>query len=383
MKVAIVHDWLVTYAGAERVLAQMLQCYPQADVLSMVDFLSDRDRGFLAGKTVATSWIQNLPGAKKHYRHYLPLMPWAIASLDVSGYDLVISSSHAVAKGVHVTPQQLHVCMCYTPMRYAWDMQEQYLIESNLNHGIQGVVVRFILKQIRQWDARVSQTVQHFMAISYFIAKRIENAYGRKSVVIYPPVDLDTFQMCPDKEDFYLTASRMVPYKKIPMMVQAFSNMPEKKFIVIGDGPDFEKCKAMAGPNVSLLGYQSAEVLKDHLQRAKAFVFAAEEDFGIAPLEAQACGTPVIAFGKGAALETVCGLSHSQPTGLFFHTQSAETLMQAVQDFEKLQFSPQACRQNAMRFSVQNFRQNFMKYMGQCLADFQANRLQQPSATAA
>lgn len=365
MKIVIVHDWLVTYAGAERVLEQMLICFPHADVFSLVDFLDDSQRGFLQGKRAKISFVQRLPWAKSKYRSYLPLMPLAVEQLDVSAYDVVISSSHAVAKGVLVGPDQLHVCMCYSPIRYAWDMQHQYLKESGLDTGIKGLLARWLLHKIRLWDVRTANGVDQFIAISKFIERRIQKAYRRDSVVIYPPVDVAAFELQESKEDFYLTASRMVPYKKIPLIVQAFAKMPDKQLVVIGDGPDLEKAKALAGHNVKILGYQSAEVLKDHMQRAKAFVFAAEEDFGIAPVEAQACGTPVIAFAKGGALETIRGLQHAQPTGVFFEDQSVDAIINAVHVFEQCSaaITPQACRANAERFTTDKFRQSLTEYV--------------------
>lgn len=361
MKIAMVHDWLVTYAGAERVLEQMLACYPEADVFSMVDFLPDGQRGFLQGKKAKTSFIQYLPWAKSKYRSYLPLMPLAVEQLNVSAYDVVISSSHAVAKGVLVGPDQLHLCMCYSPIRYAWDMQHQYLSESGLDSGVKGWLARWLLHKIRMWDVRTANGVDQFLAISEFIARRIQKTYRRDALVIYPPVDVASFDLQTDKQDFYLAASRMVPYKKMVLIAQAFANMPDKQLVLIGDGPDLEKVRSLAGANVKVMGYQSFAVLKDHMQRAKAFVFAAEEDFGIAPLEAQACGTPVIAFGKGGALETIRGLKHPEPTGVFFEEQSAEAIVNAVHSFEEnaSKIRPQACRANAMRFTQERFRQEF------------------------
>ena len=375
MKVAIVHDWLVTYAGAERVLEQMLICFPHADVYSIVDFLEDSQRGFLQGKRAKTSLVQRLPWAKSKYRSYLPLMPLAVEQLDVSAYDVVISSSHAVAKGVLVGPDQLHICMCYSPIRYAWDMQHQYLKESGFDVGVKGWLARWLLHKIRLWDVRSANGVDQFIAISEFIKRRIQKAYRRNSVVMYPPVDVEAFEIQESKDDFYLTASRMVPYKKIPLIVQAFVKMPDKQLVVVGDGPDLDKARAFAGPNVKILGYQSAAVLKDHLKRAKAFVFAAEEDFGIAPLEAQACGTPVIAFGKGGALETIRGQNSVSPTGLFFYEQSVDSIMCAVSLFEleyASRISPQACRENANRFSQQRFQLQFKDFVEQKWNEFQA-----------
>lgn len=376
MKVAIIHDWLVTYAGAERVLEQILACFPQADLFSLVDFLPESGRGFIAGKHANTSFIQELPKAKTQYRNYLPLMPLAVEQFDLSGYDLVISSSHAVAKGVLIGPDQLHVSYIHSPIRYAWDLQHQYLRESNLNHGLRGWLARWILHRIRMWDIRTANGVDRFIANSHFIARRIDKVYRRDTVVIYPPVDVSAFSFQAEKEDFYLTASRMVPYKKMPMIVEAFSAMPDKRLVVIGEGPEFEKCKAVAGPNVMLMGWQPFDVLKDHMQHAKAFVFAAEEDFGITPLEAQACGTPVIAFGKGAALETMQGLGAEKPTGVFFMEQTPEAVKDAVALFEReaARITPEACRENVLRFSPERFRAEFSVLVEEEWAKFQRKR---------
>jgi glycosyltransferase involved in cell wall biosynthesis len=365
MKTAIVHEWLVNYAGSERVLEQMLNVYPQADLFSVVDFLPKGKRDFIQNKMVETTFIQKLPFAKSKYRHYLPLMPMAIEQLDLSGYDLVISSSHAVAKGILTGPDQLHLCMCYSPIRYAWDLQHQYLKESGLDKGIKGLITKQLLHKMRLWDYRTANGVDSFIAISKFISRRIRKVYGRESIVIYPPVDISAFTLHEKKDAFFLTASRMVPYKKIDLIVEAFSQMPDKKLIVIGDGPDFKKIKAKAGSNVQLLGYQPFSILKDYMQRAQAFIFAAEEDFGIIPLEAQACGTPVIAFGKGGALETVRGLHEAESTGVFFEEQSISSLIDAVKVFECNygRFDPKYCRTNAMRFSVERFQKEFKEFV--------------------
>jgi glycosyltransferase involved in cell wall biosynthesis len=366
MKVAIVHEWLISYAGSERVLEQMIRCLPNADVFTLIDALPQAEREFLGGRPVCTSFLQKLPGAKKRHRSFLPLMPLAVEQLDVSGYDLVISSSHAVAKGVLTGPDQLHICMCYSPIRYAWDLQHQYLKEAGLDQGIKSWLIRLLLHKIRIWDSRTASGVDHFLAISHFIGRRIDKVYRRSSDVIYPPVNVDSFAIHSEKEDFYLAASRMVPYKRMPMIVEAFSRMPSKRLVVIGDGPELAKCRAVAGPNVEILGYQTHDVLRHHMQRAKGFVFAAEEDFGITPLEAQACGTPVIAFGKGGALETVRGQKTEMPTGLFFYEQTADALCDAVKSFEALApgvISPEACRENAERFSNSRFRKEFSEFV--------------------
>ena len=383
MKVAIVHEWLVNYAGSERVLEQMLHCYPQADIFCVVDFVPEHERHFLQGKKPRTTFIQNLPGARKHYRNYLPLMPLAIEQLDMTGYDLILSSSHAVAKGILVSPDQLHLCMCYTPIRYAWDMQHQYLQEAGLQHGLKGWVVKWLLHKIRQWDARTADGVDHFIAISHYIARRIEKNYRRPSTVIYPPVDTHFFSL-PEggqaKGDYYLTASRMVPYKRLPLIVEAFKNMPDQKLIVIGDGPEMNRCLAAAGPNVTLLGRQSADSLRHHMQQAKAFIFAAEEDFGIAPIEAQACGTPVIAFGSGAARETIQADSSADlgegSTGLFFNEQTPQAIEQAITQFEAraTPILAENCRHNAQRFSTEQFRHQFVEFVQTRFSEFEKHK---------
>jgi len=363
VRVAIVHDWLVTYAGAERVLEQIVACFPDADLFSVVDFLDDRS--FLRGKPVTTSFIQKLPKARTKYRAYLPLMPIAIEQLDVSAYDVVISSSHAVAKGVLTGPDQVHISYVHSPIRYAWDLQHQYLQQSKLTNGPKSALARLILHYIRNWDIRTSNSVDTFVANSQFIARRIRKVYQRDAHVIFPPVDVDAFVLHEQKEDFYLTASRMVPYKKIDLIVEAFARMPQRRLVVIGDGPDMQKIRAKAAPNVEIMGYQPFKVLQDKMQRAKAFVFAAEEDFGISVVEAQACGTPVIAYGKGGALETVRDLSSSRPTGMFFEEQRTESIIAAVEEFDThaSRFVAADCRANAERFSAAHFRERFFAHV--------------------
>ncbi|MCO8169497.1 glycosyltransferase family 4 protein [Pseudomonas sp. 21LCFQ02] len=376
MKIAIVHDWLVTYAGAERVLASLLKVWPQADLFAVIDFLSDRDRAQLGGKVATTSFIQELPGARKHYQRYLPLMPMAIEQLDLSGYDLVISSSHAVAKGVLTGPDQLHVSYVHSPIRYAWDLQHQYLRESGLDKGFKGTLARMVLHYIRMWDQRSAAGVDEFVANSAFIGARIDKAYRRSSTVIYPPVDTLHYTPLGLRDDYYFTASRMVPYKRLPMIVEAFANMPDKRLVVVGDGPEMPRCQAINAPNVTLLGYQPTAVMLEHMRAAKAFVFAAEEDFGISPVEAQACGTPVIAYGKGGVLETVLGLDHPTPTGVLYDRQDAASLIAAVGQFESTQgrISASACRFNAERFSTERFEQQIKALVDARLASARQQR---------
>ncbi len=365
MKIAIVHDWLVTNAGAERVLEQLLRLYPDAEIYSLVDFLPAHEREFLGGRKVHTSFIQRLPWARRKYRNYLPLMPLAVEQFDLSGYDVVVSSSHAVAKGVITGPDQLHLCICYSPIRYAWDLQHQYLREAGLDQGARAMLARYVLHRIRLWDLRTANGVDGFIAISRFIRRRIWKVYRRKSVVIYPPVDIDAFTPGDTRDDFYVTASRMVPYKRIDLIVEAFAAMPERRLVVIGDGPEARRIRSRGARNIEFLGQQPLETLRDHLRRARAFVFAAEEDFGIAPLEAQACGTPVIAYGKGGALETIRGLGDVAPTGVFFQEQTVRSLVDAVECFEREggSIDPGACRQNAERFAPERFREELSAYV--------------------
>jgi glycosyltransferase involved in cell wall biosynthesis len=366
MKIAIVHDWLTVYAGAERVLEEMLRVYPEADLFSLIDFVPKGERGFLGGRRARTSFLQHLPAARSHYRRYLPLMPFAIRQLDLAGYDLVLSNSHAFAKSVVTGPSQLHVCMCHTPLRYVWDLREQYLKDTGLDRGITGLAARWLLRRLRQWDAQTARDVDVFLANSHHIAERIRRAYQREAAVLYPPVDVEAFTPGGARDDFYVTASRLVPYKRIDLIVEAFAAMPSRRLVVIGDGPEAGRIRKHATSNVQFLGHQPFEVLRDYLRRSRAFIFAAEEDFGIAPLEAQACGTPVIALAKGGAVETIRGLEHAEPTGVFFPEPTPRALQEALSLFERHQppISALACRTNALRFHPERFRQELRNLVG-------------------
>ena len=313
MKVALIHDWLNDWAGAENVLQQLQVIYPQADIFTLVDFRRNEHLQKLGSARVQTSMLQKLPFARNHLWYYLPLMPYAIEQFDLTDYDLVISNSHAVAKGVITGPDQPHISFVQSPIRYAWDLQHQYLRESHLARGLRGSAARWMLHYLRMWDVRTANGVEAFAANSRFIARRIWKTYRRKSTVIHPPVDVEMFTPRTEKEDFYLCASRVMPYKRMDIVVEAFSHLPDQRLVVIGDGPELPRLKKMAGTNVEILGYQPNDVLVDHMQRARAFIFAAEEDFGIMPVEAQACGTPVLAFGKGGVLDTVVGVEEQEP----------------------------------------------------------------------
>ena len=368
MKKALIHDWFSTYAGAEKCVESFTNIWNDFEIYSLIDFLSgiDRDK-ILKGKRAHTSFIQKLPFAKDKYRNYLPLFPLAIEQFDLSGYDVVLSSSHAVAKGVLTHSNQLHIAYVHTPIRYAWDLYHQYLRESGLDRGLKGVLAKYFLHKIRIWDASTANRVDHYVANSRYIARRIKKTYGKPSDVIYPPVDVDKFTLREAKEEFYLTASRMVPYKKIDLIVEAFSQT-DKKLLVIGDGPDMAKIKSKAGKNVELLGFADDETMADLMGRAKAFVFAAEEDFGITPVEAQACGTPVICFGRGGARETVI----DGESGLYFMEQNTKELLAAVAKFEQNydKFEPTKIRENSLKFSRARFESEIKSYVEKKYEEF-------------
>lgn len=352
-RVAFVHDWLPVYGGAERVLEQALAVLPQGDLFSLIDFLPEEQRAFLGDRTVTTSFLQRLPLARRHYRSYLPLVPLAIEGFDLSGYDLVVSSSYVVAKGVLTTAEQLHVSYVHTPVRYAWDLQFEYLRAGGYDRGLKRLAARLLLHYLRLYDAASAGRVDVFVANSHHVARRIWKTYRRRAAVVHPPVDTEAFSLFGEKEDFYVTVGRLVPYKRVDLLVEAFNAMPERELVVIGDGPELARLERMACPNVHLLGRQPAAALIYYLQRARGFVFAALEDFGIAPLEAQACGTPTIAYGRGGARETVVpGLS-----GVLFDEQSVEAICDAVARFERTVFEPEVVREQAERFSAEQFRQ--------------------------
>jgi glycosyltransferase involved in cell wall biosynthesis len=353
-RIGLVHDWLTTYTGAERVLGQMIDLFPQAGLFTSIDTMAPEDR-----------FVQHWPFARRRHRALLPLMMLAIEQLDVSECELVLSSSAAIGKGVLTGPGQLHISYVHSPMRYAWDLQHQYLRDAKVERGLKGFLARLLLHQARLWDLRTANGVDHFIANSHFIARRIWKVYRRPSVVIHPPVDIESFRLHERKEDFYLTVSRMVPYKKIPAIVSAFKSLPDRRLVVIGDGPELARVKAAAGPNVEILGYQSSSVVRDYMQRARAFVFSA----------AQACGTPVIAFGRGGALETVRGLDQANPTGSFFSSQSPAGIVQAIHDFERKggDISPLDCRANAQQFSTQVFREKYGRFVQHCWTAFKSD----------
>lgn len=375
-RVALVHDWLVTYAGSERVFEQLARLFPEADLFAVVDFVPPREREFLGGRRVHTTFVQRLPLARRAFRAYLPLMPFAVEQLDVSAYDLVISSSHAVAKGVLVGPDALHVCYSHSPLRYAWDLQHEYLRDARLGYGPRGLAARWMLHRLRTWDVRSAAGVDAFVANSAFVARRIRRAYRRDAAVIPPPVDVERFTPGGERGDYFVTASRFVPYKRVPLLVEAFRGMPDRRLVVIGDGPERDAVRRAAGPNVELLGHQPHTELVRWLRGARAFLYAAVEDFGIAPIEAQACGTPVIAYRGGALPETVPGLESASPCGAFYDDATAAGVRAGVTAFEAAagRITAEACRRNAERFSAAAFRTRFAEFVNERWAAFVAER---------
>jgi glycosyltransferase involved in cell wall biosynthesis len=355
-RIAVVHEWLLDFAGSERVLREILDLYPQADLFALVDLPDDELKAAIPKRAKATSFLQSLPRPQRWLRYYLPLMPLAIEQLDVSAYDIVVSSSHAVAKGVITGPSQLHVSYVYTPMRYAWDLQHEYLRAAGLERGPLSWAARLLLHRLRQWDVRSANGVDVFVADSAHVARRIHKAYRREAEVLYPPVDVAAFPMRAAKEDFYVTVSRLESYKRVDLLVEAFSRMPERRLVVIGDGPEMRRVRSRALANVEILGRLPTPAVRDYLQRARAFLFAGIEDFGIVMVEAQACGTPVIAFGSGGAAEIV-----QTDTGVLFPEQTVEALIEAVHRFEQHPggFAPARCRENAERFNRERFRTRF------------------------
>ena len=364
MRVAIVHDWLYVLGGAEKVLAGLLRCFPEADVYCLIDILSAEDRARLGVGTTRTSFLQRAPGIARRHRNYLPLMPLAIEQFDLSSYDLVISSSYGVAKGVLTGPDQLHISYVHSPMRYAWDLQHQYLRESHADRGLKSWLARILLHRMRVWDVRTGNGVDAYVCNSHFIARRVRKAYGRDSTVIWPPVTVPKTLAPVNRRDYFLTASRLVPYKNVRGVVEAFRLLPDQKLIIAGDGPERERLQALAGPNVSFVGFVPDETLRRLMREARAFVFAAEEDFGIVPVEVQAEGTPVLALGRGGARETVVTTGPGL-TGLFFDSPEASVIAETVRQFltEEHSFSREACHRNAQRFSEDRFEQEIMRFV--------------------
>lgn len=370
MRVAIVHDWLYTIGGAERVLHEIIQCYPDADIFSLFDFLTEEDRAKIGISKTHTSFLQKMPFLRRAHRHYLPLMPLAIEQLDMSPYDLIITSSYAVAKGVLTGPDQVHVAYVHSPMRYAWDLQHSYLAKNG--GGLKNIIARILLHKIRIWDTRTANGPDLMLANSHFIARRIRKVYGRKATVVYPPVLLSQRTAPAERGDYFLAASRLVEYKNIEQIVRAFAELPDQKLIVAGDGPQAALLKKIATPNVEFAGFVSDSALRDLMASARAFIFAAEEDFGIISVEAQSEGTPVLALGRGGSCETVV----DGKTGLFFDTPEPSDIAATVRQFIESEghFLSSACQAQASRFSAERFRNELRTYVQETISKYNSEK---------
>lgn len=373
MKTALVHEWLTPKAtgGSELVVQEILQ-HIEADLYALIDFESTNPQSYLYQRSIGTTFLQNLPLARNGIQKYLPLLPLAIEQLDLREYDLILSSSHAVAKGVLTAPGQIHICYCHTPMRYAWDLTFDYLQSSKAGQGLAGILTRYLLHRLRQWDVVSANRVDYFIANSQHTARRIWRCYRRAAKVIYPPVNIERFSLQSKKEDFFLTVSRLVSYKQVTLIVEAFNQLG-LPLVVIGDGPQLSSIRQLAKSNIKVLGSVSNSVVEQYMAKAKAFVYAACEDFGIALVEAQACGTPVIAYQGGGSLETVRDFRKDSTigTGLFFYPQTSKALVEAVETFLKFQhqFDPECCRSQAAKFSPEIFATSYQAFIEDCTRD--------------
>ncbi len=367
VKKAIIHDWYAQYRGGERCVASITDIWSDFDYYTLVNTMDKEgcDKVF-KGKQPYTSFIEKLPFGKKKYRSYLPFFPLAIEQFDLSDYDLIISSSSCVAKGVLTRQDQLHISYVHSPVRYAWDLYFQYLKESGFNKGLKGLIARYFLHKLRIWDVITANRPDFYIANSKYVAGRIKKVYNKEAKVIYPPVETNMFDISDETQDYYVTCSSLVPYKKVDIIVQAFREIGEK-LIVIGDGPEYKKISKIKSKNTELVGYLDSESKIEILKKAKAFIFAADEDFGISPIEAQACGVPVIAYAKGGVLETVKGFFASEKveisdrTGIYYKEQTVESLLEAIRFFKTIQqsFNKKSIRKHAESFSKERFEQEF------------------------
>ncbi|PJI08934.1 MULTISPECIES: glycosyltransferase family 4 protein [Clostridium] len=358
MKIALVHDWLTNMGGAERVVINFKELYRDAPIYTTL-YNPEKLDGELQNIDVRTSFLQSPKNIKRGHQKLLPFMPMAFENFDLNEYDIVLSSSSSCAKGVITNPNTMHVCYCHTPMRYAWEYYYEYANEWGLNK-LKGRLLKYVMNYIRMWDKVSADRVDYFIANSENVAKRIWKHYRRESVVIHPPVRCNLFNISDIDEDYFLIVSRLVPYKKIDLAVQAFNELG-LPLVVIGGGKDLERLKTMAKDNIKFLGRQPDEVIKDYYSKCRAFIFPGEEDFGITPLEAQASGRPVIAYGKGGALETVV----DGVTGVFFEEQNVNALKVSVEKFEKIKFDKKIIRVHAEEFREEVFKKrinDFIKY---------------------
>lgn len=358
-RIAVVHDWCPNFRGGERVLARICKLFPNAEVFTLFDFLpKEIKEQYFRDVAFHSSAANRLPMVQKYYRSLFFLCPFLIEQFDVTGYDAVISSSAAFARGVLTRPDQPHLCYVHSPIRYAWDEQFSYLEQGRLGFGPKGLLFRYMLHQLRTWDTRTAHGPDLMLANSSYVRSRIQRIYGRQSQVVYPPVALDELEFTADKDDYYVTASFLAPYKRTDLVIQAFNDMPSRRLVVVGEGQQSRSLRAMARPNVVFTGYLPRQDYVKTVAGAKAMVFAGCEDFGIALAEAQACGTPLIAFGRGGACDIVEPFGETdEPTGVLFASQSLASLKESIELFEQNQGSitPQACRSNAERFSEERF----------------------------
>jgi glycosyltransferase involved in cell wall biosynthesis len=359
MKVAFIHDWYTLPGGAEKVARQIIDVLQPAEIYALFNFMpAEQLAAISAGKVVHTSFIQQIPKAAKYYRYLAPLFPKAIQQFDLSDFDIIVSSSWMAAKGVRKREGQVHLCYCHTPMRFAWDMEEVYLKQHGLLSGWKRKLTKFFIQYLKSWDIENAQQIDHFIANSKFVAKRIKTAYGVKSKVIYPPVDTAFFIPGKTKKEFYFTASRLVDYKNIDLLLETFKRLPKRQLFIAGQGPQLDYLRKLAPSNVHFLGWIPDDMLLKYMQEARAFINASIEDFGISGVEAQACGTPVIALGKGGYLETVI----EDVTGLFFFREHPEALADAILRFERSTFDPFTIRKHAKQFDSAVFRENFVNH---------------------
>jgi glycosyltransferase involved in cell wall biosynthesis len=370
MKIAFICDWLTSMRGGERCLEAACELYPDADIFTLVHIPGCVSKAIELHK-IYTSYIQRIPGNIKNFRRYLPFFPYAIRHFDLSSYNCILSFSHCVAKGVKVPKRIPHICYCHTPMRYAWYMRNEYLSKFN---GIKKKIAEVTLDYLKNWDRRTSPLVTHFIANSKNVQNRIKQVYNRDSVVIYPPVDCNRFALSYEDDGYYLVVSALVSYKRIDIAVKAF-NTTNQKLVVVGNGPELNYLKSIASANISFVDNADDDEVVEYMKKCTALIFPGEEDFGIVPLEAQACGKPVIAFGKGGALETVVGinqtvLNNSDPTGLFFYEQTPQALRETTLTFENMpdKFDPENCRNNALRFDRSVFMRLLPSYIENIIA---------------
>jgi glycosyltransferase involved in cell wall biosynthesis len=365
LRVAIVQHWFVSRGGAERVVESFARIFPQADLVSPIVRkellpLSVQDR------KVQTSFLSKLPRVEKYHRHTLPLQPFALEQLDLCEYDLVLTSDAGPAKGVLTLPRTTHVCYCHSPMRYIWDMYHQYASEMS---PVVRAVFSMTAHYLRNFDYRAAARVDHFISNSRFVSQRVQKYYRRESTVINPPVDVQSAEISPDYDDYYLSVGRLVSYKRVDLAVQACTKL-KRPLRVIGDGPEYKSLKRIAGPMVEFLGNVSDSEVRANFARCRALLFPCEEDFGIVPVEANAFGRPVIAYGSGGALESVRGLqrrgnARDDATGLFFHEQTAEALADTMVQYERRanEFNPFNIRAHAMKFDTSIFEQRMVDYL--------------------